>query len=435
MDINIEKNSITLFGKNEKLDVLVNRLAQLSGDQLYSFFSNRGIALPRKMNIMALTSVINIRLKTLHASELSKDYFQRLLYYKDFSETQMFNLFKLICNNNEYFKMYRRNFWQLVLLNYVGLNLLDGEIKYLKDLKKLSVNNFENYFQYISSCCQEHDNTFDGQNMDNLRELLVNSASHQDILDVANKYGLELTTTLKKYELIEYMKYYLSKLGELNTNLEVEIDSSTLAGLNNLCKKYRIPMSSNMTKNELVTYLFYILSQCEITTTSMNRIESLKMYEPLEFSIDFSLIRGFNRDDSKRIIHYEGEENDEFIPLTFESEDIENPQSQDETKASDTNSDILTKQNDNDNKNTENAVDVSQNDEKPVSIEQINEQPKSEDVETTDLVEQIEIIKNNEFGNEKLTKLSRSRKHFVILGITIVILVGLIIFLLWALLR
>ena len=45
MDINIEKNSITLFGKNEKLDVLVNRLAQLSGDQLYSFFSNRGIAL------------------------------------------------------------------------------------------------------------------------------------------------------------------------------------------------------------------------------------------------------------------------------------------------------------------------------------------------------------------------------------------------------
>lgn len=435
MDINIEKNSITLFGKNEKLDVLVNRLAQLSGDQLYSFFSNRGIALPRKMNIMALTSVINIRLKTLHASELSKDYFQRLLYYKDFSETQMFNLFKLICNNNEYFKMYRRNFWQLVLLNYVGLNLLDGEIKYLKDLKKLSVNNFENYFQYISSCCQEQDNTFDGQDMDNLRELLVNSASHQDILDVANKYGLELTTTLKKYELIEYMKYYLSKLGELNTNLEVEIDSSTLAGLNNLCKKYRIPMSSNMTKNELVSYLFYILSQCEITTTSMNRIESLKMYEPLEFSIDFSLIRGFNRDDSKRIIHYEGEENDEFIPLTFESEDIENPQSQDETKASDTNSDILTKQNDNDNKNIENAVDVSQNDEKPVSIEQINEQPKSEDVETTDLVEQIEIIKNNEFGNEKLTKLSRSRKHFFILGITIVILVGLIIFLLWALLR
>ena len=167
----------------------------------------------------------------------------------------------------------------------------------------------------------------------------------------------------------------------------------------------------------------------------MNRIESLKMYEPLEFSIDFSLIRGFNRDDSKRIIHYEGEENDEFIPLTFESEDVENPQSQDETKASDTNSDILTKQNDNDNKNIENAVDVSQNDEKPVSIEQINEQPKSEDVETTDLVEQIEIIKNNEFGNEKLTKLSRSRKHFVILGITIVILVGLIIFLLCALLR
>ena len=90
MDYIVEKNSIVLFGKNEKLDTLATKLASLNGKQVYSMFINRGIAVPRKINCLALMSVLNERLKTLHASELSKDYFLRLKYYNDFSEYQLY---------------------------------------------------------------------------------------------------------------------------------------------------------------------------------------------------------------------------------------------------------------------------------------------------------------------------------------------------------
>ena len=320
MDYIVEKNSIVLFGKNEKLDVLATKLASLNGKQVYSMFINRGIAVPRKINCLALMSVINERLKTLHASELSKDYFLRLKYYNDFSEYQLYNLFTNICDTKEYFKQYRINLFKLILINFVGLNLADGEINYLKNLKKLGMEKFETYFHYISSMCQEQENTFDGQDMNKLKDMLVNSASNQDILNLASKYGLELTLSLKKQELAEVVRYYLAKQGELTKSLEVEIDALTVSGLNNLCVKYRIPISSNMSKSELVNYLFYILEQCQITTTSVRRIETYGMFEPLEFVVDMSAFKGFKADDTKRVILYRGFEHDEFPPLIKEED-------------------------------------------------------------------------------------------------------------------
>ncbi|MBE6137618.1 MAG: hypothetical protein E7176_04410 [Erysipelotrichaceae bacterium] len=318
MDVNLEKGTITIFGKPEKLDALVNKLSSLSGEQVYSLFDGRGIALPRKMNCMALTSVINKRLKTLHASELSKDYFMRLAHYKNFSEIQLFNLYMSICNTKEYFKEYRQNLFRLILINFVGLNLTDGEINYLKGIKKLPVERFEDYYQYISSMCQEQDNTFDGQELSQLQDVLCNASPNQEIVDLGEKYGIAIPTALKKNELVDFMKEYLINQGELTRNLEVEIEASSVAGLNNLCKKYRIPMSSNMNKQELVSYLFYYLSQCEVDTTSVRRIESLPMYEPLEFTVDLTVFKGFVPDDTRRIIRYDGDEEEEFLSINGE---------------------------------------------------------------------------------------------------------------------
>lgn len=321
MDYDFEKNTITVFGKSEKISTLTLRLSSLSGTQVYSFFDNRGIMLPRRINCMAMVSVINERLKTLHASELSKDYFQRLKYYASFSEVQLVNLFKQICTSKEEFKQYRINLFQLILLNHVSLNLTDGEIKYLKDLKKLPTESFEEYVQYISSVSQEQENTFDGQDLQILKDTLLYSASSAEILELGKKYELAVSSKLKKNELAEYIQYYLVKNGQWTAEKEEEVGVSTLVGLNALCKKYRIPMSSNLTKSEAITYLFYILEQYEIISTSIKRLESLPMYEPLEFTVDMSAFKGFRCDDTKRIIRYANEENDEFpmlevIPLS-----------------------------------------------------------------------------------------------------------------------
>ena len=124
MDINLEKNTITLYGKSTKYDLLLKKLANLPGDDLYQFISNRGIALPRKMNCMAMVSVLNKKIKYLHSNSLSREYFQRLQYYKDFGETQLTELFKELCNDDDYYQ-YRYNLYNLILTNYEALELND----------------------------------------------------------------------------------------------------------------------------------------------------------------------------------------------------------------------------------------------------------------------------------------------------------------------
>ena len=315
MEYNESKKVVTIFGKNEKLDTLANRLSNLSGDQVYSMFSNRGIAVPRRLNCLALYSVINQRLKNIHASELSKDYFYRLKYYKEFSESQLINLFSLICKTNEEFKLYRVNLFKLIIINYVGLNLNDGEIKYLKDLRKLSVESFDVYSSFISAMCHEQTNTFDGQDFKVLEDCLINSATSSEIVSLALKYGLNVPTKLKKNEIVDNIYEYYDKQGKLTIELKNEIENKNIAELNAFCKSKKLPFSSSMTKTEMVYYLFYNLSNCEIVTTSMNRIEAPDEFLPLDITIDMQAFKGFNACDDRRIVLYPGCDDDEFEAL------------------------------------------------------------------------------------------------------------------------
>ena len=182
MDINYDKNTISIYGKNMKIETVLKKLTQLSGEQAYHFLTNRGIQLPRKMNSLALISVLNRKIKFLHSNSLSKDYFTRLQYYKYFTEQQLFNLYLKIANTDDDFYLYRYNLYKLIITNFVALDLNDGELTYLINLKKNKVESFEQYFNYISGSALEQENTFDGQDIDLLKEQLPNSASNQEIL-------------------------------------------------------------------------------------------------------------------------------------------------------------------------------------------------------------------------------------------------------------
>ena len=87
-----------------------------------------------------------------------------------------------------------------------------------------------------------------------------------------------------------------------------------MSQLNEYCETNKIVMSSNLNKPELVKYLFYILEQYKIVFTSVRRIKVTKEYEPLDIEVDYTLLKGFIRNNSKRVILYPGCENDEFIP-------------------------------------------------------------------------------------------------------------------------
>lgn len=311
MDINYEKNQIIIYGKAIKYDSFIKKLAELSGEQIYGFFSSRPVMLPRKFNCMALTSVLNNKIKFLHSNSLTKDYFQRLQYYKDFTETQLENLFLALNSESIDFYQYKYNLMKLIVDNYEALKLNDGEIRYLKDLPKQKEKNFENYVGYISAASLEQNNTFDGVNIDDLKKDLMFTATNQEIILIGEKYGIEIPERLSKEEYVEFIKYYLAKEDRLTDEAMEVLDDMAFNALSVYCKREGIPMQPTMSKDDLVTYLFYYLEQCEIPYSNISDIKYDKaIYDPLEFSVDLSQISPFGLSDAKKIIHYDGEDLD-----------------------------------------------------------------------------------------------------------------------------
>lgn len=310
MDINFEKGTVTLFGKTGKFDTLIRKFALLSGEQAYHFLINRGIQLPRRMNCLALMSVLNKRIKFLNSRSLSKDYFTRLQYYSSFSEQQLFNLFVKICNDPDSFYAYRYNLFKLILTNFVAMDFSDGELSYVKNLKKANIESFEQYFNYISGAALEQEDTFDGQDKKVLFDALEFSASNQEILDIAGKYGIEIPQSLKKEDYLEFIYWYMQGNHTYNDEVAEGLKEMTVSQLDIFTSRMNIPMSSTLSKKDLITYLSYLLDKGQLETTSIRRFEIPLEYEPFVFKVDLKAVSVFGNGAAKKVIHYVGEDSD-----------------------------------------------------------------------------------------------------------------------------
>ena len=310
MDINFEKGTVTLFGKTSKFDTLIRKFAMLSGEQAYHFLINRGIQLPRKMNCLALMSVLNKRIKFLNSHSLSKDYFARLKYYSSFSEQQLFNLFVKICNDPDSFYAYRYNLFKLILTNFVAMDFSDGELSYVKNLKKATIESFEQYFNYISGAALEQEDTFDGQNKKVLFDALEFSASNQEIMDIAGKYGFEIPQSLKKEDYLGFIFWYMQGNNTYNDEVAEGLKEMTVSQLDIFTKRMNIPMSSTLSKKDLITYLSYLLDNAHYDVTSIRRFEASDEYQPFVFTVDLNSVSVFGNGKPKKVIHYKGEDQD-----------------------------------------------------------------------------------------------------------------------------
>ena len=325
MDINFEKGTVTLFGKTGKFDALIRKFAMLSGEQAYHFLINRGIQLPRMMNCLALISVLNRRIKFLNSRSLSKDYFTRLQYYSSFSEQQLYNLFVKICNDDDSFYAYRYNLFKLILTNFVAMDFSDGELSYIKNVKKASIEGFEQYFNYISGASLEQEDTFDGQRKDILFETLDLSASNQEIYDIGGKYGLEIPQALNKENYLEYIFWYMKNNNTYNDEVAEGLREMTLSQLDTFTTRLSIPMSSSLSKKEIINYLLYLIDITSFDKTSIKRFEIPYEYKPFNFKVDLKKVNTFGTGEPVKVIHYDGEETDteEFKQVLIAEEEAE----------------------------------------------------------------------------------------------------------------
>ena len=450
VELNLEKNTITLYGKSYKYDILLKKLSNLPGEDIYQFISNRGIALPRRMNNMAMISVLNERIKYLHSKSLTKEYFASLAYYKNFSELQLADLFKAICNDED-FNNYRYNLMNLIMINYEGLSLNDGEIQYLKNLKKNSTESFEDYENYISACSLEEEGCFDGVEIEALKQNLLLSATSDEILRIGNKYGIEIPENLTKEQYYDFIIYYLKKKDEYNEDVDNELSNMSLASLSTYSRRVGIPLQPTLNKEDYITYLFYYLDGCDISTTNIEEIIADDRYIPLDFNFDLSKINPLGDTEAVRIVSFVGDDDPEYVnkmeeilneankPIVLEEEKSDDNlivplRPGEKTMDDDVDSDDIELE--------EFEIEIDKELEEKKAIEEEHEEfvleeekvePKEEPV-----VEKIDIskvIKNEEYGSKKLKNLKHGNRNIIILSVVISFVVLVLGFVIYALVR
>ena len=296
-----DKDMVQIFDKRSRVSTVVNKLALLSAEQVRDFFSNREVKLPRKLNCLALISVLNEKIPLLNSKSLPKDMFIKLQNYKNFSEFQLQALFDKICDEEDY-NRYRVRLWTLVLKNYELLNLADGEVQHLMNIKKKQVEDFSTYNNILCEVSVDYNRYFDGILAKDIETHLNEYFSTEELKKLANKYGYQIGSRLKKEEYIGYIKMYLKSKRKLTVALSNEIDSMTAVQLSSLCQVHEIVLSPNLKKNELVFLLQFLIKKDKLTTSTLKENVIDNGIKPLEFEVDTYSIDTFGRGEAKKVI-------------------------------------------------------------------------------------------------------------------------------------
>lgn len=330
MEFNFEKNIINVFSKSYKLEYVINKLSSLSGEQIHGFFSSRNVLIPRRLNCLALFSVINKKLRYINSNSFNRDFFERIQHYQYYTELQLYKLYKEVATYDDFLE-YRKNLCKLLLLNYVALNFKDGEIQYLLNLKKLPIESFDDYFDSVSYSCCEQENTFDGQDITKLEETLEFSASTSDINELALKYGIKLPLKLRKDEFLGYIYWWFEKKDAINIPVEEEINNMTVNQLSDFAEKHGVGMSTGLTKSELVRYFLYVLTKYQLPKIEVKDLVVTEEFNPISFDVKIENASPFKTEKPKKVLYFEGDRLDKDT-LAFENElsDIYNDVKEDE---------------------------------------------------------------------------------------------------------
>lgn len=301
------KEVVLIFDKRIGLDALASKLALLSGEQTKTFFLNREIKIPRRINTMALTSALNERIKTLDSHSLTKDAFVKLENYATFTEFQLQNLFEKIGTTEDFF-LYRKNLWKILVRNHIGIKLQDGELIHLMNLKKTKIDSFMSYSKAIFSVTLDLTKEFDGCPISKLDTVLKETFSLEELRLLADKYNFNIPARLKKDDLLKYVKEMMKSKRKLTLALQRELNNMTLVQLNEFCTLQGLGISSNLKKEEMVALLIFLVKQAGFTSIDAKQIRGMSFTEPLKFRIDLDAVDNFKRGLPKKVIYLDDDE-------------------------------------------------------------------------------------------------------------------------------
>lgn len=288
MTLDIASNVLSYNGKTISFDEAILHLASLSSNQISSFFNNREKKVPRKINMLALRSVLNDRVVHSKEIDLTDEQRYRLFCYPGFCDTQLQNFMRIV-KTPELFKGYLEMLWKLILINYEVISLVDGEISYLMNLdSEGEPNDFDAFANGTTSIFSDRPGDFDGLEKNDFRTVTTKSSTLVELREIGSKYNLNIPRRLKKEELQAIIVEELIDMGKYDEETAQTLNIMSVLTMQRFAKKNGIKISIELKKEELVEYVLKQADKADLNKSEkFINVISLPEIDDFEFKNEY----------------------------------------------------------------------------------------------------------------------------------------------------
>lgn len=280
MELKKTADKVIINGIEKSLHQTLEELASKDSAELAGIFENYKLGVPRVVNMVALRKVINpyiVRAKEMH---LSDEMLYRLRTYPNFSEYQLQNLYKLVCDEANDFFQYKMFFFELLLRNSNKLHLTDNIWEEILKLNN-GQEDFSKYQNNLHKLLFDYNRQFDGLTTNSLLDNLPKNATANDIREIGGKYNLTIPKRLKKEEMQAIIEKELKKQRKLDEQTREKIESLPIINLQRFAKDNNIKVSVDLKKEDLIAYLLGEVDKAHFTTCA---------YIPLDLEINDNFV-------------------------------------------------------------------------------------------------------------------------------------------------
>lgn len=185
----------------------------------------------------------------------------RLLWFTIYSEFQLNNLFKDFYTEDlarEYIGYFFAHIFEY--LNENDRSDIVNKIKALEKTysktmgKSFVINDIVKYNNELNSIFVDEEGLVDGIKIDDFRPILYNSATQEEMFQLALKYDIEIPEKLNGDPLREYVREKLKALGKMTPAIEKDFDTITLTKVKEIGKKNGVYISVGLNKKETIEY-------------------------------------------------------------------------------------------------------------------------------------------------------------------------------------
>jgi len=287
MKIEDRQSIVTLNGKEMSVEEAARKFSKISSANIVEIFSQSKKLLPRQARMVVLRSLLDeqVRILKFKNLNLSDETNYRLNWYRNFSETQLLNLFAMLDEDGSLAEMYKEDLWLMFLHVSNSLGVSDKALDELfANIDSAKISNRDDFIAYnetIGALFYDEPGQFDGIPFDTFRESLSNSSTLVELRQIANIHNINVPRRIKKEELINIIFQALEDQGKLTDDIKETLPEKSVIQLQRFAKDNDIKASVELKKDEIIDY---ILKNLEFDQEKVDAVIAFDQIYPRRFN-------------------------------------------------------------------------------------------------------------------------------------------------------